>query len=285
MSKEIIFPKNRKEVFLVLLKYHKLDLLKINLLIAAFALLSLLVIYFGLFVIGEVPSLISNGTLPMAKEGDMDYSILFTSLSYLVFMFVVLIVTNIPLFLGLGGGIYVISQLCYAEANIIIGKDFFIGIKRNAKHMVFLSLLFSLATLFMVFVFSVYLLMDTYLAIKIISNIIGVLVFMFVNMVTFVAINYTNVYDVKFFALLKNSFKIAISKPFRSIGFSLLASIFFFLLIIPMKIPVFPLCVFFFGFAYYLVIEFLYTSSLFDRYINKKAHEEIVGKGMKNDEN
>ena len=152
MSNEIIFPKNRKEVFLVLIKYHKFDLLKINLLIAGFALLSLLVIYFGLFIIGQVPSLISNGTLPMAKEGDMDYSILFTSLTYLVFMFIILIFTNIPLFLGLGGGIYVISQLCYAEENILIGKDFFIGIKRNAKHMILLSLLYSIAALFMVFI-------------------------------------------------------------------------------------------------------------------------------------
>ena len=284
MSDEIIFPKNRKEVFLVLIKYHKLDLLKINLLIAGFALLSLLAIYFGLFFIGQVPSLISNGTLPMAKEGDMDYSILFTSLTYLVMTTAILIITNIPLFLGLGGGIYVISQLCYAEANILIGKDFFIGIKRNAKHMVFLSLLFSFATLFMVFVFSVYLILDTYLFIKIISYIIGGLVFLVVSIVTFIAINYTNVYEVSFPKLLKNSFLIAFSKPFHSVGFMLLSSIFFYLLAIPMRIPVFPLCVFFFGFAYYLVIEFLYTSSLFDKYINKKAHEEIVGRGMKSDD-
>ena len=284
MSNEIIFPKNRKEVFLVLIKYHKFDLLKINLLIAGFALLSLLVIYFGLFIIGQVPSLISNGTLPMAKEGDMDYSILFTSLTYLVFMFIILIFTNIPLFLGLGGGIYVISQLCYAEANLLIGKDFFIGIKRNAKHMILLSLLYSVAALFMVFIFSVYLVMDTYLAIKIISNIIGVLVFLVVNIVIFIAINYTNTYEVKYFDLLKSSFLIAFSKPFRSVAFALLSCIFFYLLIIPMRIPVFPLLVFFFGFSYYLVIEFLYTSSLFDKYINEKAHEEIVDKGMKKDD-
>ena len=42
----------------------------------------------------------------MAKEGDMDYSILYTSLTYLVVNVATLIITNLPLFLGLGGGIY-----------------------------------------------------------------------------------------------------------------------------------------------------------------------------------
>ena len=132
MSKEIVFPRNRKEVFLTLVKYHKLDLLKIKLIIAGFAFLSMLAVYLFTLLIFSVPVLISNGTIEMVKADDMDYSILFTSLMYLIVLFAILVVTNIPLFLGLGGGIYVISQLCYAEANLIIGKDFFIGVKRNA---------------------------------------------------------------------------------------------------------------------------------------------------------
>ena len=277
---EIIFPKNRKEVFLSLLKYHKLSLLKINLLIGGFSLLTLAVIYFGLFIIGQVPSLISNGTIPYVKEGDMDYSVLFTSLVYLVTMFGILIITNIPLFLGLGGGVYVISLLCYGEANVLIGKDFFIGVKRNAKHMVLLSLLFSIASLFTVFVFSIYLIMDTLLAVKIISYIIASLVFFIVSVIVFIGVNYTNVYRVSFISLIKNSFLIGFSKPFHTIGFLLLSQIFFYLVFIPMRIPVFSILLFFFGFSYFLVIEFLYTSSLFDTYINKKAHEEIVDKGI-----
>lgn len=278
---EIIFPKNRKEVFYSLLKYHKLSLLKINLLIGAFSLFSLAAIYLFLLLIGQVPSLISNGTIPYVKEGDMDYSILFTSLVYLVTLFGILLITNIPLFLGIGGGVYVVSLLCYGEADVIIGKDFFIGVKRNAKHMILLSLLFSVANLFMVFVFSVYLIMDTYLFIKIISNIIAFLVFLTANIVVFIGVNYTNIYKVTFIELIKNSFLIGFSKPFHSIGFLLLSQIFFYLVFIPMRIPVFSVLLFFFGFSYYLVIEFLYTSSLFDKYINKKAHEEIVDKGIK----
>ena len=261
----------------------KLDLLKINLIIAGFAFLSLLAIYLFTLLIFSVPVLISNGTIEMAKEGDMDYSILFTSLMYLVALFAILIITNIPLFLGLGGGIYVISQLCYGEADILIGKDFFIGVKRNAKQMILLSLLFSFACLFMVFIFSMYLLITAPLAVKIISNIIGVVVFVIVSIVTFIAINYQNIYQVSFIQLLKNSFLIAFSKPLQTIGFFLLGSIFFFLLAIPIRIPIFILLVLFVGFSYFLAIEFLYTSSLFDEYINKKAHESLVDKGMKKD--
>ena len=277
---EIIFPKNRKEVFLSLFKYHKLDLLKINLLIGAFSLFSLAAIYIFLFFIGQVPTLISNGTIPLVKEGDMDYSRLFTSLVYLVAMFAILLVTNIPLFLGLGGGIYVLSQICYGEANVIIGNDFFIGIKRNAKHMILLSLLFSFVNLFSTFVFAVYLIMDTYLVIKIISFIIAFLLFVVTSLVVFIAINYANIYEVTFITLIKNSFLIAFSKPFHSIGLLLLSHIFFYLVFIPMRIPVFTVLLLFFGFVYFLVIEFLYTTSLFDNYINKKVHEEIVDKGI-----
>ena len=283
MSKEIIFPKNRKEVFLSLIKYRKLDLLKINLIIAGFAFLSLLAIYLFTLLIFSVPVLISNGTIEMVKEGDADYSILFTSLMYLIALFVILIITNIPLFVGLGGGIYVISQICFGEADVIIGKDFFIGVKRNAKQMILLSLLFSFATLFMVFIFSIYLLLNVPLPVKIISNVIGILVFVIVSIVTFIAINYQNIYKVTFIQLLKNSFLIAFSKPLHTIGFLLLANIFFYLLIIPIRIPIFILLVLFIGFSYFLVIEFLYTSSLFDIYINKKAHESLVDKGMKKD--
>ena len=283
MKNEIVFPKNRKEVFLVLIKYHKLSLLKINLWIALFSLLTLLAIYFGIFVIAQVPSLISNGTIEMVKEGDLDYSVLFTSVSYLILLFLVLIVTNIPLFLGIGGGIYVISLLCYGESNVLITKDFFNGIKRNAKEMILLSLIFSIASLFMIAIFGIYLLMDTFLIVKVISNIIGVLVFLIASIVTFVGLNYANTYKSSFLKLLRNSFLIAFSKPLKTIGFLLLASVFFFLLFIPIRIPIFSLLVIFVGYSYFLVIEFLYTSSLFDEYINKKAHIELVGKGIKKD--
>lgn len=283
MKNEIVFPKNRKEVFLVLIKYHKLSLLKINLWIALFSLLTLLAIYFGIFVIAQVPSLISNGTIEMVIEGDLDYSVLFTSVFYLIALFLVLIVTNIPLFLGIGGGIYVISLLCYGESNVLITKDFFNGIKRNAKEMILLSLIFSIASLFMIAIFGIYLLMDTFLIVKVISNIIGVLVFLIVSIVTFVGLNYANTYKSSFLKLLRNSFLIAFSKPLKTIGFLLLASVFFFLLFIPIRIPIFSLLVIFVGYSYFLVIEFLYTSSLFDEYINKKAHIELVGKGIKKD--
>ena len=283
MKNEIVFPKNRKEVFLVLIKYHKLSLLKINLWIALFSLLTLLAIYFGIFVIAQVPSLISNGTIEMVKEGDLDYSVLFTSVFYLIALFLVLIVTNIPLFLGIGGGIYVISLLCYGESNVLITKDFFNGIKRNAKEIILLSLIFSIASLFMVAIFGIYLLMDTFLIVKVISNIIGVLVFLIASIVTFVGLNYANTYKSSFLKLLRNSFLIAFSKPLKTIGFLLLASVFFFLLFIPIRIPIFSLLVIFVGYSYFLVIEFLYTSSLFDEYINKKAHIELVGKGIKKD--
>lgn len=281
MSKEIVFPKNRKEVFLTLIKYHKLDLLKINLIIAGFAFLTLLAIYLATLLIFSVPVLISNGTIEMVKQDDYDYSVLFTSLMYLITLFVILIFTNIPLFLGLGGGIYVISQLCYGEADVLIGKDFFIGIKRNAKQMILLSLLFSFAALFMVFVLSVYLLITVPLAVRIISYVIAIVVFFIVSVVVFIAINYQNIYEVSFWELLKNSFLIAFSKPLSTIGFFLLANIFFYLLVIPIRIPIFILLVLFIGFSYFLSIEFLYTSSLFDEYINKKAHESLVDKGMK----
>ena len=147
--------------------------------------------------------------------------------------------------------------------------------------MILLSLLFSFAALFMVFVLSVYLLITVPLAVRIISYVIAIVVFFIVSVVVFIAINYQNIYEVSFWELLKNSFLIAFSKPLSTIGFFLLANIFFYLLVIPIRIPIFILLVLFIGFSYFLSIEFLYTSSLFDEYINKKAHESLVDKGMK----
>ena len=276
-----LYPQNRKEVFFDLLKNHKLDLVKINLFVALFAFLSIATIYLFILLIGFVPTLISSGDIEMIKADDMDYSILATSIIYLILLFAILIITNIPAFIGMGGGVYVLSKLCYAEENTIIGKDFFIGIKRNIKQSILLSLLFSITCLFSVSVVSIYLIMDTYLIVKVISNIIAISVFIIVSIVIFIAFNYMNTYQTNFIGLIKNSFLIAFSHPIKTIGLMLLSMVLYFLLFIPMRFPVFALVNIFFGFSYFLVIEILYTTSLFDLYINKKGHPEIVDKGLR----
>ena len=68
MNKDPIFPRNRKEVFVDLMKHHKMDLIKINLLIAAFALLSIATIYIFILLIGQVPTLISSGYIEQVSQ-------------------------------------------------------------------------------------------------------------------------------------------------------------------------------------------------------------------------
>ena len=213
----------------------------------------------------------------------MDYSILFTSIIYLITMCAVLIITNIPAFIGIGGGIYVLSKICYAEEDILIGKDFSTGLKRNLKQSIQLSLLFSLTFLFSTFVVAIYLIIDIPLFVRIASNIIAIVLFIIVSLVVFIALNYMNVYKVNFFSLLKNSFLIGFSSILKTIAFYLLSTIVLLTIFIPMRIPIFPLINIFFGFSYFLVIEVLYSTSLFDKYINSKAHPELVDKGMRKD--
>jgi len=279
-KKEIIFPKNRKEMFQVLAKYHKMDLLKLNLLTVVFGLLTIGIIYFAMLLIGSVPTLVSNGTIELVKPGDMDYSILFTSIIYLVTLFGILVITNIPLFLAFGGLTYAVSRIIYAVPEYNVTKDFFSGIKRNYKSTLPLSFVFSIGCLFSVGVSALYILNEAPNIVRILSFIIAGIVFLTVLFVTFIAINYNNVYECKFWVLLKNSWLLFFTNPFKSIGFLLLALIPFALLFIPFIIPIFPAIMVFFGFSYFIVIEILYSDSLFDKYINEKAHPEIVKRGM-----
>jgi len=283
-KKEIIFPKNRKEVFLVLAKYHKMDLVKLNLLTVIFGILTIAVIYLFMLLIGKVPTLVSNGSIPLVKPGDMDYSIIFTSMVYLVTLFGCLVFTNIPLFLAFGGLIYAISQIIYGVYDYDVKKDFFIGIKRNWKNNLFLSLLFSIGCLFGVGVTALYILNEAPNAVRIISFIIAGLVTIAVSFITFIAINYNNIYDTSFIKMIRNSALLVIVHPFRSIGCLLMSLIPFGLLFIPFIIPIFPLLMIFFGFSYFIVFEILYSNFLFDKYINEKAHPEIVKRGMNHED-
>lgn len=284
-KKQIVFPKTRKEIFLVLFKYHKMDMVKLNLLTVVFGILTIAAIYLFMLLIGSVPTLVADGSIQLVKPGDPDYSILFTSLIYLVTLFGCLLITNIPLFLGLGGLNYALSQLISGVPETNVTRDFFTGLKRNWKYNLFVSIIFSLACLFSVGVTTLYILVSAPVVVSVLSFIIAGAVFILVSMCTFIALNHNNLYSSSFKRLCKNSFLMAIAHPFRTFGLLVFALIPFLLLFIPFFIPIFPALMIFFGFTFFMLIEILYTNWIFDKYINKKAHPEIVNQGMNLDKN
>lgn len=255
-------------------------MVKLNLLTVVFGILTIAVIYLFMLLIGSVPTLIADGSIELVKPGDTDYSILFTSLIYLLTLFACLVVANIPLFLGLGGLNYALTQLIAGVPGANVTQDFFTGLKRNWKHNLVVSIIFSLACLFSVGVSILYILVSAPVIISILSFIIAGAVLILVSMTTFIALNHNNMYSSSFGRLCKNSFLMAIAHPFKTFGLLLFALVPFLLLFIPFFIPIFPALMIFFGFTFFMLIEVLYTSWVFDKYINKKAHPEVVDQGM-----
>jgi len=279
-NREPLFPRNRREVFLDLLSHHKLEIEKGNLWSLLFALPSLLLAY-GYYVFsGLLPTLIEKGlwSLPLVDGVSMGESLYLFQIRNV--LFACLTLTNILLFLGLGGLYRLIQDLCF-EKNAGESQPFFIGVKANAKEFVLSSLLFSAVCFFVNLVISYYS-QDFSSWISIVSIVIASVLLFMAAALLFIALPLFNLYRGSFFSLFKAAFILLYRSFFRNFGFLLLALFPVFCYLVPSLLftSIFSILMVFFFLPYFVLLAVLNVDYLADRFINEGRFPSLINKGI-----
>ncbi len=185
--------------------------------------------------------------------------------------------------LGIGGGTYFFKKLYYGEGTEV-SKDFFAGVRKNAKGSALSFLAFGLVY-FVMNVLGALIDYSTFpLYVKVILIALLYVLFIFVFAITIYMYSQSLFYNATFTQLMTNSVRFLIGDFLRSFGvvLMLLAPFFFFSFLpylVAQGIVVLICAVFYFGFS--TGVYMLYCMYLFDRVINKKNYPEIYHKGLK----
>ena len=284
------FPTSRIEVFQDLMKHHKFELLKANLWFLLFSFVSFGLLYFYFLYSGVVQVSVQDGslTLPSNANGEV-MTVDEYLLGFRTILFSVLIITNIPLFLGLGGLQKVVQTLIFAEPIDKVRIVFFEGLKKNAKQYIALSIIFSVIIDFAQFMLSFYFLYAQDF-VGIICIAISIMLLILLNHFIPFALPTSNLYKMSFFGLIKNSYGLYFARWLRNIPLTWLVSIPVALFLIPSTYFV-SIWFFIFLMLYMplaLIVMTLSFNEVCDDKINKTQFPEIYRKGLfdkKNAEN
>ncbi len=186
---------------------------------------------------------------------------------------------------GLSGGFYVMRNMIWAE-GVIVGSDFWKGVKQN-YFVVFFSLLFY--TVIMGFsVISVNLsqiLIDTASGIRwllIVAQIVTYLVMGIVTIMVLYMITLGVTYKLSFGKLIKNSFILTIALVPTNIFFAFLAVVPFLLIFIgvPLLMSLVIVLIAVWGLSIFMLIWTDYSNWVFDKFINDKVPGAKKNRGI-----
>lgn len=281
-EREQTFPTNRIEVFVDLMKHHKFELLKANLWFLLFSFISFGLLYFYYLYSGVVHISVQDGSfsLPVSSNGEA-MTVDEYLLGFRTIVLSVMIITNIALFLGLGGLQNVIQKLIYAEPIDKVRIVFFEGLKKNAKQYIILSLIFSIVIDFAQFMLTYYFLYS----IDIIGVFcIGISIALLIVLYHFIpfAIPTSNLYKMSFFGVIKNSFGLYFARWLRNIPLTWLISVPVAMFLIPSTYFV-SIWSFIFLMLYMplaLIVMTLSFNEVCDDKVNKTQFPEIYRKGL-----
>lgn len=261
-------PHNRKEVFFDCLKLRWSTILRCGLLSFLFAIPYFIVLFSEDFELSRL-------YLKFINEEITEQVFMNSRLAFLITTNILKIVTSLILALGLAGLTRVIRQLVWQEP-IFFHKDFFEGVKMNwlpfALTILFMQLSFSISSITIVFI-------PNYKLISSIPFAISLIVVLPVGLYNMSSIN---VYNNKFFTYIKNS-NILLLKSFHiAIVFTLVFAIVYLTNLIPYLIVKWLILIIIFVLLmpYYYLSWFLYSSYVFDKFINKEQYPEIYDKGI-----
>lgn len=280
-DKEPLFPRDRKEVFLDLFKHHKWELEKANLRLLLFAAPSLLLVYVYSLFSGLLSYLVEKGlwSLPLIDGAPISQSLYLFEVRNVLFL--ILVFTNLLLFLGLGGFIGVVQKLAFME-NVDGKADFYQGLKKNAKDYLLLSLFFSLGTYFFEFVVSYYS-NDIANWASVVSIVIACALLFFILYIGFMALPFANLYKASFANVLKDSAILSFKEVGLNFLFFTVALLPLLLFLIPstMATAVLEILMTFLYFPYFGLVMVLNANRIDDRYINQEGFPGLVSKGIK----
>ena len=258
-------PHNRKELFFDLLKHRKMTLFTLS----CFTFMFFIPLATMLFIFNFYESMaIANDKIEVL------FSLVFYSM-------IIMIPCMIIGFIGLSGAFYVAKKMVWQE-GVIVGVDFFQGIKENWKHGLMNGFIFSVC-LFGLVAGGSYLLIN-FEAAPVWSGVgIGALIIFFWVFGTVVALNntqdvyYTNTYG----ATLKNSFCLMGLLHYR-VFLTFLFSTGIVIALACFNLITLGIGLFLFAILNSVVI-ILYTLVShygFDKYINQEHYPEFVNKGL-----
>lgn len=186
---------------------------------------------------------------------------------------------------GLSGGFYVMRNMVWAE-GVIVGSDFFKGVKQN-YFVVLFSLLFYgvIMGLSVISVNMAQLLIDTCTGIKwllVSAQVLTYIIMGIVSIMVLYMITLGVTYKLSFGKLIKNSFILTIGLIPINVFFAFLAVLPFLLfsLKVSMLMALAIVLVFVWGFSIFMLIWTDYSNWVFDRFINDKVPGAKKNRGI-----
>lgn len=186
---------------------------------------------------------------------------------------------------GLSGGFYVMRNMVWAE-GVIVGSDFFKGVKQN-YFVVLFSLLFYgvIMGLSVISVNMAQLLIDTCTGIKwllISAQVLTYIIMGIVSIMVLYMITLGVTYKLSFGKLIRNSFILTIGLIPTNVFFAFLAALPFLLfsLKLSMLMALAIVLVFVWGFSIFMLIWTDYSNWVFDRFINDKVPGAKKNRGI-----
>lgn len=265
-------PKNRYEVFIDVLKVRWNNILFLGLLLLLLALPLLLTRYYHLLVTTEIYHQIQTEIID-SKTG-MTKILGFNNFINLLYLpFLVLIA------LGLSGVMRILKRILWGEYTSI-RSDFVSGIRENGVHLSLLLIVIGSFNYAVNYLRSVAFYSETQ------NNITAFLPeVVFITIILPVAcyfLSLTVIYREKFLKKIKIGLKLYLMTLPKTLGIILLCIFPLALLWINYSLLqlIFPLIYVVFYLPLALIVWFLYTCSVFDRFINRSSFPEIVDKGI-----
>ena len=186
---------------------------------------------------------------------------------------------------GLSGGFYVMRNMVWAE-GVIVGSDFFKGVKQN-YFVVLFSLLFYgvIMGLSVISVNMAQLLIDTCTGVKwllISAQVLTYIIMGIVSIMVLYMITLGVTYKLSFGKLIRNSFILTIGLIPTNVFFAFLAALPFLLfsLKVSMLMALAIVLVFVWGFSIFMLIWTDYSNWVFDRFINDKVPGAKKNRGI-----
>ncbi|MBQ6728184.1 MAG: hypothetical protein IJQ87_04510 [Clostridia bacterium] len=280
-------PSNRWELFWDIVKGRFWKLVLLNLLVLLFFIPLFLLIFYRSAAISSfgasMPFAQGFGVgyqAPLSLVGAEQQIVFNVNLITYLFLPIVLMIAA----LGVSGGAYVIRNMVWTE-GIFVANDFWRGIKQNIKQMLLIALLYSIVFYLSVLAISV---ADFNLAsgagsawLFVVSKVLSIVMIILFTFMTMHMITMSITYELKFRALIKNSFLFTIGMLPHSAFFLLLGFIPFLLLMLGgIFMPIGIIAIMLIGFSQVLLVWTDFCQWAYDKFINDKVPGAQKNRGI-----
>lgn len=280
-------PSNRWELFWDIFKGRFWKLVIINLLVLLFFIPLFLLLFLRSNAIAGY-----GASMPFAQGFGVGYQAPVSLIGYEqqivlnvnLMIYLLLPITVIIAAIGVAGGAYVIRNMVWTE-GIFVANDFWRGVKLNIKPMLFIGLTYSVLFYLTRLAISI---ADFNIAVGselkwlfVISKIFSIVFLIFYSVMTMHMITMAVTYELKFRALLKNSFLFTLGLLPQNAFFLLLGFLPFLLMMLGgFFLPIGIIIILLLGFSTLLLIWTNFCQWSYDKFINDKVQGAKKNRGI-----